>query len=335
MKPALKLILFALLLALRQELSNAQESPYIAGAKKEGQVNLYATASLTTTQLAAKAFEQKFPFVKVNYVRVGAENMLSKVRTEKAASRLLFDVIYGGVAPLLTTLDVLQPYASPEARAYADKFKDPKGLWTGFGANYYVFAYNTRKISNKEAPRSWEDFGDSKWKGRIGMDPQEFRWLGALEEYLGEEKARRIMRGLARQDIQWRNNHTSLAQLMIAGEFDIALSFAHSIEELKEKRAPVEWVKTLKPIVVDIQAVALASNISHPNAAKLLYDFLLSEDGAKVLVEQKKVPLRPGALPPTSPLYPGALELFPTPVKVQLNMDHYAAKFEQIFGPLR
>jgi iron(III) transport system substrate-binding protein len=310
-------------------------APFGTGAKKEGQVNLYATASLTTTQAAVKAFEQKFSFVKVHYVRVGAENMLSKIRTEKAAGKLIFDVIYGGVAPLLTTLDVLQPYDSPEARAYADRFKDPKGLWTGFGANYYVFAYNTRKISQQEAPKSWEDFADPKWKGRIGMDPQEFRWLGALEEYLGEEKARRIMRGLARQDIQWRNNHTSLAQLMIAGEFDIALSFAHSIEELKEKRAPVEWVKTLKPIVVDIQAVALASNIGHPSAAKLLYDFLLSEDGAKVLVEQKKVPLRPGVLPPTSPLYPGALELFPTPVKVQLNMDQYAAKFEQIFGPRR
>ncbi len=298
-------------------------------------MNLYATASLTTTQAVVKAFEQRYPFIKVNYVRVGAENMLTKIRTEKSAGKLLFDVIYGGVAPLLTTLDVLQPYASTEAKAYADKFKDPKGLWTGFGANYYVFAYNTRKVSKQEAPKSWEDFYDPKWKGRIGMDPQEFRWMGAIEEYLGEAAARKIMTGLARQDIQWRNNHTSLAQLMVAGEFDMALSFAHSIEEMKEKRAPVEWVKTLKPIVVDIQAVALASNIGHPNAAKLLYDFALSEEGQKVLVEQRKVPLRPGVLPATSPVYPSTLELFPTPVKVQLNIDQYATKFDQIFGPRR
>jgi hypothetical protein len=43
---------------------------------------------------------------------------------------------------------------------------------------------------------------------------------------------------------------------------------------MKEKRAPTEWVGTLKPIVVDIQAVALSSHLIHPNAAKLLYDFL-------------------------------------------------------------
>ena len=313
----------------------AQESPYLAGAKKEGQVNMYATAALTNTQAVVKAFEQRYPFIKVNFVRVGAENMLCKIRAEKSAGKILFDVIYGGVAPLLTTLDVLQPYASPEAAVYPDKFKDPKGLWTGFGANYYVFAYNTRKVPKQDAPKTCEDFHDPKWKGRIGMDPQEFRWLGALEEYLGEEKARRIVMGLARQDIQWRNNHTSLAQLMVAGEFDMALSFAHAIEEMREKRAPVEWVRGLKPIVVDIQAAALSAQLAHPNAAKLLYDFLISEEGAKVLVEQRKVPLRPGILHANSALYPGNLELFPVPVKVQVNINQYAEKFEKIFGSRR
>jgi ABC-type Fe3+ transport system substrate-binding protein len=70
---------------------------------------------------------------------------------------------------------------------------------------------------------------------------------------------------------------------------------------MKEKRAPTEWVGTLKPIVVDIQAVALSSHLIHPNAAKLLYDFLISEEGAKVLVDQRKVPLRPNVLPAKSP----------------------------------
>jgi len=85
----------------------AQELPYLSGAKKEAQVNLYATAALINTQAAVKVFEQKYPFIKVDFIRVGAEKMLSKIRTERAAGKILFDVIYGGVAPLLTTLDVL------------------------------------------------------------------------------------------------------------------------------------------------------------------------------------------------------------------------------------
>ena len=326
---------FIVVILLMVRSVQAQELPYLSSAKKEAQVNLYATAALINTQAAVKVFEQKYPFIKVDFIRVGAEKMLSKIRTERAAGKILFDVIYGGVAPLLTTLDVLQPYASPEAKAYPTKFKDPKGLWTGFGANYYVIAYNTRKVTKQEAPKSWEDLHDPKWRGRIGMDPEEFRWMGAMEEYLGEEKARKIMTGLACQDIQWRRNHTTLAQLMIAGEFDLALSFAHTIEEMKEKRAPAEWVGTLKPIVVDIQAAALSSRLTHPNAARLLYDFLISEEGAKVLVDQRKVPLRPNVLPAKSPLHPEALDLFPVPITVQLSINQYAEKFERIFGPRR
>ena len=79
-----------MLLLLRAVPTHAQESPYIAGAKKEAQVNLYATAALTNTQAAVKAFEQKYPFVRVDFIRVGAEKMLSKIRAEKAAGKILF-----------------------------------------------------------------------------------------------------------------------------------------------------------------------------------------------------------------------------------------------------
>jgi iron(III) transport system substrate-binding protein len=325
-------ILLMLLIVTCSVLVNAQESAYVPGANKERQVNLYATQSLTMTQAVVKVFERKYPFIKVEFVRAGAESMLSKIMAEKAAGKILFDVIYGGVAPLLTTLDVIQPYVSQETRVYPAQFKDPNGLWPGYGATYYVIGYNTRKVSSQEAPKVWEDLLDPKWRGRIGMDPDEFRWMGALEEYLGEERTKKIMAGLARQNIQWRRNHTALSQLMIAGEFDVALVFAASTEEMKEKGAPVEWIRNLKPIVVDIQAVALSAQLAHPNAAKLLYDFLISDEAAKVFLAQKRVPLRPGVIPSHSPLHPSGLELFPVPLKVQVNMKKYAAKFEQLFG---
>src|SRR2546425_2325846 len=102
--------IFLGLLVLASFRAHAQESPYLAAAKKEAQVDLYATAALINTQAAVKAFEQKYPVIKVEFIRVGAEKMLSKIRAEKAAGKILFDVIYVGVAPLLTTAEVLQPY---------------------------------------------------------------------------------------------------------------------------------------------------------------------------------------------------------------------------------
>jgi len=202
-------------------------------------------------------------------------------------------------------------------------------------ANYYVIGYNTKMVAKNEAPREWKDLLHARWKGRFAMDPEEFSWFGAMEAYMGEEESKKLMTGLARQDIQWRKNHTTLAQFLTAGEYPAALVYAHTIEEMKGKGAPVEWVRTMAPIVLDIQAVGLSAQPPHPNAAKLFVDFLLSSEAQTIIYQDGKIPIRSGVVPETSALHPTGLDLFPSPSKVVTNLNHYASKFEQIFGPRR
>jgi iron(III) transport system substrate-binding protein len=313
----------------------AQEAPNIAEAKKEGIVALYVSAQLPLAQAISRSFEKKYPFLKVEITRTSGENLLNRIKTEKLAGKIGFDVVYGATVPLMPSLGVVAPYASPEAKAYSAKLREPKDLWTAVSANYYVIGYNTRLVSKSDAPRDWKDLLLPRWKGAFAMDPEEFSWFGAMETYLGEEQARRLMTGLARQEIQWRKNHTTLAQFLAAGEYPSALVYAHSIEEMKGKRAPVEWVRTSKPIVLDIQAAALSAQAAHPNAARLYIDFLLSADGQSVIYQDKKIPIRPGVVPESSALHPGSLDLYPSPSKVTTNLNYYAAKFEQTFGPRR
>ncbi|MBI4525511.1 MAG: extracellular solute-binding protein [Deltaproteobacteria bacterium] len=329
------LVLSMILFFVAISLAPAQEPPVIAAAKKEGKVILYLSAQMSLGQAISKAFERKFPFLKVEITRTSGENLLNRIRTEKLAGKIVFDVVYGATVPLLPQIGVVKPYVSPEASVYTAKFREPNDLWTAASANYYVIGYNTRLVSRAEAPRNWDDLLDPRWKRKIALDPEEFSWFGAMESYLGEEKATRLMSGLARQEIQWRKNHTTLAQFMAAGEYPIALVYAHGVEEIKNKGAPVEWVRTSKPIVVDVQPVAISAQASHPNAARLFADFLLSAEGQRIIFDDRKIPVRPGVIPESSPLHPAALEIFPSPPKVVTNLSHYAGKFEQIFGPRR
>jgi len=313
----------------------AEESPNLADAKKEGKVVLYVSAQLPLAQTISSAFEKKYPFLKVEITRTSGENLLNRIKTEKLAGKIAFDVVYGATVPLMPTLGVVKPYLSAEAKAYPAKFREPKDFWTGVSANYYVIGYNTKLVAKNEAPRDWKDLLHARWKGRFAMDPEEFSWFGAMETYLGEEEAKKLMTGLARQDIQWRKNHTTLAQFLAAGEYPAALVYAHSIEEMKGKGAPIDWVRTTAPIVLDIQAVALSAQPPHPNAGKLFMDFLLSSETQTIIYQDRKIPIRPGVVPESSALHPSGLELFPSPPKVVTNLNHYASKFEQIFGPRR
>ena len=329
-------VLIALLsLVPLKTLIAAEEPPNLADAKKEGKVVLYVSAQLPLAQSISKAFEKKYPFLKVEITRTSGENLLNRIKTEKLAGKMAFDVVYGATVPLMPTLGVVKPYLSAEAKAYPAKFREPKDFWAGVSANYYVIGYNTKLVAKSEFPRDWKDLLHAKWKGRFAMDPEEFSWFGAMETYLGEEEARKLMTGLARQDIQWRKNHTTLAQFLAAGEYPAALVYAHGIEEMKGKGAPIDWVRTTAPIVLDIQAVALSAQPPHPNAGKLFMDFLLSSEAQTIIYQDRKIPIRPGVVPESSALHPTGLELFPSPPKVVTNLNLYASRFEQIFGPRR
>ena len=70
------------------------------------------------------------------------------------------------------------------------------------------------------------------------------------------------MRALAKQDIQFRNGQSLIAQLLAAGEFHLGVALAHRIEKMKEQGAPVEWVTTFDPITASLHPIAVAANIA-------------------------------------------------------------------------
>jgi iron(III) transport system substrate-binding protein len=233
---------------------------------------------------------------------------------------------------------VIKPYCSPEAKALPAQFKHPNCLYAALTGNYYVLLYNTRMVSESQAPKDWDDLLDPKWRqGQIALDPEEYSWFAGMEQHLGEEKARKLMSGIARQEVRWQKGHSNLVDLTAAGEFPLSLSYATRTEVIKEKGAPIQWIKTTKPIISDLNSIALSAQPVHPNAAILLIDFLLSDEGQKIFFANKEPVFRPGVMPQHSPFNPSNLEVAPVPAKIftPAVFKHYQAKFDEIFGPRR
>jgi ABC-type Fe3+ transport system substrate-binding protein len=110
---------------------------------------------------------------------------------------------------------------------------------------------------------------------------------------LGIEKARKLVEGLAKQKLILRNQPNQMAQLLAAGEFPMAQVYVHHLERVKSKGAPVDWIKTLDPLVALRGAVAISARAPHPNAARLFVDFYLSKEGQQLVKMWGKVPAHP------------------------------------------
>ena len=110
--------------------------------------------------------------------------------------------------------------------------------------------------------------------------------LSALIEAWGEEKAFALFKGLAKNDVAIRRSRTLQAQLLAAGEFQVA-AFLHGYRPAGMKRmgAPM-GVVTLPPFISKPSPLFLAKHSAHPHAAILLYDYLLSEDCQNIVAGQ-------------------------------------------------
>lgn len=265
-------------------------------AKKEGEVVLYTTMVVSDFQVFHKALVKKYPFLKVNHVRLGAAALVARAAAEYRAGKHLTDVY--GVSPdslnYLRDIGVLSQYTSPEAKFIHRGFMDPKGYWSGITTDVLVTGVNTSQINVKAAPRRYVDYLKPEYKNKMAFHIGTNNPLIGMGELQGEEKALAYMRAFAKQGLIQHNGYTKISQLLAAGEFAlVAFMQVTKLEKIRERNGPVDWLP-LDPSMATVSSIALAKNAPHPAAARLLIDFYLSEDGQRALKEIDKIPLRKG-----------------------------------------
>jgi iron(III) transport system substrate-binding protein len=300
-------------------------------AKKEGALVFYSATRAEDTAQIVQAFMKKYPFIKAEYYRAGGDPLLQRILTETRAGQHRFDVVsaLGTQIIMLKEKGLLAPHRSVHQSAYGKGFFDSEGYWTDTYDLYITVAYNTKLVSKNDAPKSWEDLLDPKWMGgKICLDPRRHDWFYGMLEMMGEEKGKRFMQRLRDQKPAFRQGNTLILQLMTAGEFPLAITYAHSTEYVKTKGAPADWV-ALDPMIAVSQPIALYRHAPHPNAGKLFIDFALSKDGAALLRQQQRIPARLDVEPLTPRLDPNRLKLHPVNVSIE-TLDPQA--FRRFFG---
>jgi ABC-type Fe3+ transport system substrate-binding protein len=304
----------------------------VEAAKKEGKLVWYTSMAIDTSKPLLDQFLKEYPFIKADLVRAGEEQLMTRIMSETRAGKWLFDVVAGSAISVLVDRNIISPYPSPEREAYISEFKDPQGYWTGIYVNNLILAYNTNLTPRKDVPKDYADLLDPKWKGKMLMDSTDYDWFGTLVTVWGRERATQYMERLARQEPLWRRGHGLTAQLVGAGETPLAWAYNFRIERMKKDGAPVEWVESFNPIVVTINGIGLGAKPTHPNAAKLFVDFVLSKRGQEMIREMRRIPARSDVKPLALKMDQSKLKLKAVPKEVYLQLDQYALEFRKIFG---
>jgi len=261
------------------------------GARKEGELTLYTSAPVDDVAVLTGAFEKKYG-VKVKVWRAASEKVLQRAVTEARANRFDADVIdtNGPEMEGLHREKLLQEVKSPYLGDVIPVAIMPHGEWVGTRLNIFTAAYNTKLVKKEELPKSYEDLLDPKWKGRLGIEAEDFDWFSGVIGVMGEAKGVKLFRDIvAKNGISVRKGHTLLTNLVASGEVPLALTvYNYKAEQLKNKGAPIDWF-AFPPAIARPNGIGMLRRAPHPHAAVLYFDFMLS-DGQQLLLKRDFIP---------------------------------------------
>jgi ABC-type Fe3+ transport system substrate-binding protein len=320
-----------------------REQKLIEGARKEGQVVIYAALIVNQAMRPiAESFGKKYPFIKITTWRADSEDIVQKAAAEVRANNVVADVIEGtGAGEQAVTANIVLPFYAPAVSALPEVYRDRNGLWAPTRLSYYSIAYNTKLVPPDKVPKSYEDLLNPQWKGkmawRIGSSTGTPLFITNLRLAWGEEKARAYFEKLKDQKLVnfGAGSARTLVDRVIAGEYPIALNiFAHHPLISKGKGAPVNS-QLMDPVASTAATMSIVKGLHHPYSAMLLADYILSKEGQSILASAEYLPVDPEVppLPTLAPVVPriaGVPENFVGPDK----LIKYTESSEEIFQKL-
>ena len=153
----------------------ADDTATTAGQTYSGKVMLYSSMQEGQLQAVKEAFEKKYPGITMDFYFASGGKVITKMTTEAQAGQIDADIIWLGDPSDyegFKKLGYLQQYSSPEAANIASTYIDKDGYYTAARLVTMGIAWCTLPgvgITDEEAPKTWDDLTDPKWKDAIVM----------------------------------------------------------------------------------------------------------------------------------------------------------------------
>jgi iron(III) transport system substrate-binding protein len=256
----------------------------IAAAKAEGKLVYYTANFAEIEQIVIKEFNKRFPEIKVEMVRAPGGQLITRVKTEAAAGKLIADVVDHSDRALMQPLeDLFQDYAPPNAADYDPAALISPKFWPRATIAWSI-AYNTELV--KDPPKSWKDLTDPKYDKLIGQvfaSSGGTTWTRIMFErqVLGEDY---WAKQAATHPVLYPSG-APLADALVRGEVGIGPSLYNVVLQKKRDGAPIEILFAPEGAPVNPYATGIPKTAAHPNAAKLFLNWCLSKEGQSFMIK--------------------------------------------------
>ncbi len=326
-----------------------------AAARKEGKVVITGNVGPGAAVLR-KVLNEKFGINPEFMIGRGSE-VIQRIKSEQSAGVYTFDVILSSTMNIILYLKPAGGVERIDTALILPEVKDPKLWyqgkipWVDVEKRYHLAFFavpksgvvvNSQMVKQKDI-QSYYDLLDPKWKGKILINDPTVSgagnaWFTPLAEEIGREYFGRLLK----QDPLVFRDQRLMTEWVARGKYPILLGCdENTAAEFIKVGAPITGIQ-LKEGAYTTQsngAVSIPIKAPHPNAAKVVLNWVLSREGGTLLsqamlTQSSRVDVPTDFLPVYDVRQPGLKYVDSSPEEYQFKKNEYIKMAKEIFGPL-
>lgn len=239
---------------------------------------VYTSNNVQTIDTATDIAKDIAKDLSVQTVTSGTGALMKRIEAE--AKNPLGDVVWGaGFGTMAAFKQNFQPYQSPQAKDIDPRFIGPDNLWAGTNAHVMIIMVNDKQLKGAEAPKTWKDLFDPKWKGKLIVgDPatsgSTYDQMYGIHKLYGDEGFNKLV---ANADIS--KSSGQVYKSVANSEYAVGVTMEYAAYSyVAGGQKEIRLVYPEEGVFVAPEAVAIIKNPKNGDqAAQKLYDILLSK----------------------------------------------------------
>jgi iron(III) transport system substrate-binding protein len=266
----------------------------LAKAKAEGTVVWYTSIELQTAERIAKAFEAAHPGIKMQVERNGCERIVQRLGQERGSNIKAADVVE--CSDMTALLDWkkqgwLAAFVPQDVAKYPSDQRDPDGFFATDRFTLSPLLYNTRLVKPEDAPKSFADLLNPKWKGKlVKAHPGYSGTIMTVTFEIARDLGWDYLQKLGQQQVMQVQSAADPPKKVAQGERPVAADGGEYLPlQMIEKGAPLALVYPTEGTPSISGGAGVMTDAPHPNAARLFAIYLFSRDGQQLLADMAKI----------------------------------------------
>jgi iron(III) transport system substrate-binding protein len=316
--------------------ANAADKVDVDAAKKEGKVVWYTSTPIKTAQQIAELFEKETG-VHVELFRSGGSAILRRFMQENQSGLHAADVMTTSdpaASAKLAKDGIFVDFKPENFDKVPDVAKDANGAYVAQRLNMMVIYVRSDKVAKADYPKTWTDALDPKYKGKLVMTDPSFTALQLMVvSTLSHKLGWSYYEKLKANDIMIVQGNQQVTDAIKRGERVIALGALDSYaSDARKEGHPIETIYPADGTFIIPSPTAIIKGGSHPNAAKLFAQFMISEPAQKLFPANGGYAARTDIDPPKGD--PRLGDVKPMPIdyaQIEKDAAGVKKKFNEVF----